>query len=86
MAKRVGTPPDSAREAARRELHNGKVNLAAIAEELGLTRQAVSGWRAVPAEWVRKISEYTGIPPWRLRPDLYAPPSETTHAAAADAP
>jgi len=82
MAKRVGTPPDSAREAVLRELHSGRVNLAEIAGELGLTRQAVSGWRAVPAEWVRKISEYTGIPPWRLRPDLYdAPPHETTNAA-----
>lgn len=82
MAKRVGTPTDSAREAAQRELHTGKVNLAAIADELGLSRQAVSGWRAVPAEWVRKISDFTGIPPWRLRPDLYAaPPHETTEAA-----
>jgi len=82
MAKRVGTPPDSAREAVRRELHSGTVNLAEIAEELGLSRQAVSGWRAVPAEWVRKISDFTGIPPWRLRPDLYdAPRAKRTTAA-----
>jgi hypothetical protein len=82
MAKRVGTPPDIARVAIQEELHSGRVNMAWIAEELGITRQAIAGWRAVPAEWVRQLSDVTGIPAWRLRPDLYdAPP--TTEASDA---
>lgn len=74
MAKRVGTPPDIARDAVA-ELHDH--NLAEIGRALGISRQAIAGWRAVPAEWVRQLSDVTGIPPWRLRPDLYdAPPPE----------
>jgi hypothetical protein len=78
MAKRVGTPPDIARDAVV-VLHDH--NLAEIGRALGISRQAIAGWRAVPAEWVRQLSDVTGIPPWRLRPDLYdAPPAETADA------
>jgi hypothetical protein len=82
MAKRVSTPSPAALEAADafRASQSGK--LADIGKELGISKQAISGWRAVPAEWVRQLSDVTGIPPWRLRPDLYdAPPCETTDAA-----
>ena len=79
MAKRVGTPPDIARDAVA-ELHDH--NLAEIGRRLGISRQAIAGWRAVPAEWVRQLSDVTGIPAWRLRPDLYdAPPPEAPGAA-----
>lgn len=60
-------------------------NLAEIGRALGLTRQAVAGWRVIPAEWVKQTSSVTGIPVWRLRPDLYdapPPPVETTTDAA----
>lgn len=80
MPKRVSSPPEIAREATA-ELRDH--NLAEISRALGVTRQAVAGWRAVPAEWVRQVSEVTGIPAWRLRPDLYdAPPSESATQAA----
>jgi transposase-like protein len=80
MAKRVGIPPEAARDAVA-VLHDRNLNLAEIARALGITRQAITGWRAVPAEWVRQLSDVTGIPPWKLRPDLYdAPPPETADA------
>jgi hypothetical protein len=60
-----------------------RLSLAEIAKELGITRQAVSGWHAIPAEWVKKIAELTGIPPHQLRPDLYdAPPPSRSRRAA----
>jgi hypothetical protein len=78
MARRVGTPAESARDAVGL-LHDH--NLAEIGRKLGISRQAIAGWRAVPAEWVRDISDFTGIPRWRLRPDLYdAPPHEAIDA------
>ena len=50
----------------------------ALAEAAGVRPQAVSQWRAIPAERVVRISEATGIPRHELRPDLY----ETPEAAA----
>jgi DNA-binding transcriptional regulator YdaS (Cro superfamily) len=50
-----------------------RVNLAWLADRLGLRRQAVQQWRAVPAERVVEISRWTGIPREELRPDLYEP-------------
>lgn len=82
MAKRVSTPSPAAKEAveAFRLAQFGK--LTEIGSKLGVTKQAISGWHAVPAEWVRQLADITGIPPWRLRPDLYdAPPTETVDAA-----
>ena len=49
-----------------------------LAERIGVQSPAVSKWEArdepkfVPAEQVPIISRVTGIPPHRLRPDLYA--------------
>jgi transcriptional regulator with XRE-family HTH domain len=74
MAKRVSTPPEEAVEAliaVKATLSAKKLSFADVAKGLGITRQAVSGWHAVPAEWVKKISDLTGIPPHELRPDLY---------------
>jgi DNA-binding transcriptional regulator YdaS (Cro superfamily) len=87
MAKRISTPPEEAVEALRTvkaELSERKQSSADLAKHLGITRQAVSGWRAIPAEWVKRIAELTGIPPHRLRPDLYdepPPPKERRPAA-----
>jgi hypothetical protein len=38
----------------------------------GLTRQAVSQWKRVPALRVAQVERITGIPPERLRPDIFA--------------
>lgn len=82
MAKRVSTPSPEALEAVEAFRAEQWGKLADIGKELGISKQAISGWRAIPAEWVRQLSDVTGIPAWRLRPDLYdAPPPETTDAA-----
>lgn len=86
MARRVSTPPEEAVEALRAMkpvLSEKGLTFADIAFHLGITRQAVSGWHAIPAEWVKKISDLTGIPPHDLRPDLYdAPPARKRRVAA----
>jgi hypothetical protein len=42
-----------------------------IANEVGLSRSAVSMWRRVPADHVVKVSKYLRIARHRIRPDLY---------------
>ena len=42
-----------------------------LAKFLGLYPSTVSQWRAVPAEHVRKVYDFTGIALQLLRPDLY---------------
>lgn len=46
--------------------------VSALARALRIERQAVSAWRKVPHERVVKVSEITGIPREKIRPDLYA--------------
>lgn len=43
-----------------------------LAKCLGVSRQAVCQWRQVPLKYVRRISDFTGISPAILRPDIYA--------------
>lgn len=40
---------------------------------LGITSQAISQWRVVPAKWVNKVSDATSgvVKRSSLRPDLY---------------
>jgi DNA-binding transcriptional regulator YdaS (Cro superfamily) len=47
-----------------------------LAKALGITHGAVNQWRRVPAERVIEVERVTGIPREKLRPDLYAQPSE----------
>lgn len=42
-----------------------------LARHLGLSPSTVSQWQDVPPEHVRKISDFTGLSPSELRPDLY---------------
>lgn len=42
-----------------------------LAEELGLSRQAVSKWLQIPVQYVIKIESLTGISRHELRPDVY---------------
>jgi hypothetical protein len=76
MAKRTSVPSPAAEEAVNAFRFSQYGNLKAIGDKLGISKQAISGWRAIPAEWVRQLSDITGIPPWCLRPDLYEPPPE----------
>jgi hypothetical protein len=50
--------------------------LAKIAHDLGFTRAAIVKWQKVPAEYVVKVEEITGIPRHMLRPDLHLPPTK----------
>lgn len=53
----------------------------ALAKELGgLSPQAVSQWKRVPAERVLEVERVTGVSRHDLRPDLY-PPSKSGEAA-----
>jgi hypothetical protein len=61
---------------AASSLRGEKGLLRRIAEQCGITRQAVSGWKRVPAERVRDVSKITGIPRSVLRPDVYPPHEE----------
>ena len=42
-----------------------------LARELGLSVQAFSEWRRVPAHRILQVEAVTGIPRERLRPELY---------------
>lgn len=52
----------------------------ALAEAAGVRPQAISQWKAIPAERVARISDALGMPRHQLRPDLYDAP--TSEAAA----
>ena len=45
-----------------------------LAEYLGIERQAVYQWTRVPVEHVLRIENLTGIPCYRMRPDIYPRP------------
>jgi hypothetical protein len=42
-----------------------------VADFLGISTQAVSHWKRVPAKYLYTLSQPTGIHPYKLRPDLY---------------
>jgi DNA-binding transcriptional regulator YdaS (Cro superfamily) len=42
-----------------------------LADDLGISRQAVHQWRKVPAIRARDIERITGFPREELRPDIY---------------
>lgn len=42
-----------------------------IARACIISDQAVSQWTSVPARRVAAVAKASGIPPWKLRPDLY---------------
>jgi DNA-binding transcriptional regulator YdaS (Cro superfamily) len=42
-----------------------------LADYLGISTQAVSHWKRIPAKYVYALSQPTGIHPYKLRPDIY---------------
>ena len=46
-------------------------SLRSLARELGISPQALSQWKRVPAYRILQIEAVTGIPRERLRPDLF---------------
>lgn len=51
----------------------GGINLAWLADELKIKRQAVHAWKRVPAARMHDVERLLGIPWSRLRPDLFKP-------------
>lgn len=66
------------REAAHEALVRLKAKYttySAAAEELGITRQALRDWGVkgrVSHKYASEVSRLTGIPPERLRPDIFS--------------
>lgn len=54
----------------------------ALAEQLGITAQAVSQWDRVPANWVLEIERLTNVSRHDLRPDIFGPDPAKSEAAA----
>lgn len=42
-----------------------------LSRHLGITRQAVSGWKQIPIDLLITIEQFTGIPREKLRPELF---------------
>jgi DNA-binding transcriptional regulator YdaS (Cro superfamily) len=47
---------------------------AALGRVLGITGQAVSQWAQIPPKHIGALSRLTGVPPHKLRPDLFSAP------------
>jgi pyruvate kinase len=42
-----------------------------IAEACGINKSAIYQWKRVPPHWVNKVSKIIGIPPEKIRPDVF---------------
>lgn len=50
----------------------------ALARKIHVKRQVVGGWvrrGRVPVDWAERVSDATGVPAWKLAPDIYWPES-----------
>lgn len=59
-------------------LNNGKSagGISRLAEELGISRSAISQWRDIPLRWVPQVTALTGLTKEVLRPDFFAPAAQ----------
>lgn len=70
--------PEQVWAAAR--VDNEAAKPSVLAARLGLTPQAISLWKRVPAERVLDVEQATGISRHVLRPDVFGPaPAPSTH-------
>ena len=42
-----------------------------IARALGIERAAVYQWKRVPPHWVKRVAKIIGLPPEKIRPDIF---------------
>jgi len=49
-------------------------SLTSLARRLNMSVQAISQWLRVPPERCAEVERVTGVPRWRLRPDIYEEP------------
>lgn len=73
-AKGPRTPEVQRAKDVMDELRAERGRLSRIAEELGLTAQAVHQWSVVPLNRLMDVSRITGISARRLRPDFHLLP------------
>ena len=55
--------------------HRALGNPQKLAEAIGTTPDMIYVWRqrrTIPAKWVVKVSNATGVPPHDMRPDIFA--------------
>ncbi len=58
-------------EALKKKLRQENKSITWLADQLSITRGAISQWDRVPAERIGEISNITGLPHKVLRPDLF---------------
>lgn len=79
--------PSMSHEALKQALAKFEDNQSKFAAAIGTSQQLVSYWlkngKALPAEYVLKTEEVTGISRHDLRPDLYPREGASTAARAA---
>lgn len=77
LSKRMSTETDTPLSRAK-AIAGGAAGLAEklskLAPERGLTPQAITQWKKVPATRVADVSGITGIPAHELRPDVFPAP------------
>lgn len=49
-------------------------NQTRLAKAIGVSHQAITHWRRIPAELVIRVEQATGIPREQLRPDIFLAP------------
>ena len=64
---------DYTRAVIKSAARSAGMSVAELAEQLGLTRQAVEAWPKVPAKHIIAVESITGASRRKLRPDLYGP-------------
>lgn len=70
--KIAGMQTDTAKAALERAFRQAGTRTR-LAEQLGITLQAVSQWKICPANRVLQVERITGVPKHELRPDYYPP-------------
>ena len=54
----------------------------ALSKDLGIVPSAITQWDRVPAKWLMRVAQITGIPMAELRPDLAPEPAQEGSDAA----
>jgi len=63
--------------------HRALGNPQQLAADIGTTPDMIYVWRqrrTVPAKWVAKVSDATGVPPYDMRPDIFMRPKRKVSA------
>lgn len=70
----------NAKHASMQEILEAAGGQAKLARALKIGRSAVNQWEQVPIRRAREVAVLTGIPVWRIRPDIWEPPTQNRAA------